>query len=130
MWATFASTTKGPLRPSLLHIRTLTKDFYPPPGLDEWIKHHTSSPAIITTDNFDPVRATQLLRTLPTRSYITPNSGIKAGEPLAKGHHLIYFQPETPLCKLGRDGSSTVCSFISTSACSPTYDYVLEIGPS
>jgi len=32
---------------------------------------------------------------------------------IPRGHHLLYFRPETPLDELGRDGSSTVSHLLS-----------------
>lgn len=74
-----------------------------------------SAAPLIETDVFDPLRARQLQRTLPTR---VPSRGTqdlplnlptrKEGDVLPKGHHLIYFQPESLLGDLAEDGSSIV----------------------
>ena len=82
------------------------------PSISEWIKSRSSSPPTTHRDTLDPLRASHLLRTLPTRQHL-PNSQLSAreGDELCKGSHMVYFQPETALRDLGPDGSSPVSPF-------------------
>lgn len=79
------------------------------PSILEWIKSRSSSPPTNHYDTLDPLRASHLLRTLPTRQHLSLSqlSG-RSGDELVKGGHMIYFQPETALRDLGPDGSSPV----------------------
>ncbi|KAJ9118577.1 hypothetical protein QFC22_003797 [Naganishia vaughanmartiniae] len=66
----------------------------------------TSSPPKTSIDLIDLERAQQLCRVLPTRtgeSQVLP----EWGDPLGKGHHLVYFWPKNENEQLGEDGSST-----------------------
>lgn len=87
----------------------------PPPEITSWIAEITARPAEVSSDYFDPQRARHLQRTLPSRVEMAKSQGLPLGlaeraegEVLPKGHHLIYFQPQSLLEDLGRDGSSTV----------------------
>ena len=82
-----------------------------PKALQRWIDQITSQPPSRHDDTLDPLRAAQLLRTLPTRQHMSPSdvhASIKEGEELGYAHHMVYFQPETMLRNLGADGSSPV----------------------
>lgn len=81
----------------------------PPPALQDWINEITSRPPTIHYDSFDSLRASQLIRSLPTRQHLESiDARARDGHALGAGHHMIYFQPETMLCDLGPDGSSPV----------------------
>ena len=84
-----------------------------PPNLQRWITEITSRPPETHTDTLDPLRAAQLLRSLPTRQYLDAVS-VGDGDNLAQGSHMVYFQPETMLKDLGYDGSSPVSLIITT----------------
>jgi len=77
-------------------------------SIQEWISKTSKTEPSIHTDTLDRLRASHLLRTLPTRQHISPTA-LRDGDELGKGHSMIYFQPETMLKDLGKDGSSTVC---------------------
>lgn len=79
----------------------------PSTALNQWFNQITSASPTFTNEVFDPLRARQIQISLPTRIEVPVRAGV--GDELPRGHHLIYFQPETPLAELGRDGSSTVC---------------------
>lgn len=87
--------------------------------LDAWIAERTST-VQYAHDILDPLRASQIHRTLPIRqpsSLLSRSHGndVKLdwhepsdGDPLPNGHHMVYFQPQDWLHELGRDGTSTV----------------------
>lgn len=88
-----------------------------PPALKSWISQISSRPVEVHHDTLDVLRATQLMRTLPTRQHLD-DVHLELGDELVKGGHMVYFQPETMLKNLSGDGSSPVspnsCSQIST----------------
>jgi hypothetical protein len=79
-------------------------------SIQEWISSTLAQGPSRHTDTIDSLRASHLLRTLPTRQHSLPS--LREGDELIKGGNMIYFQPETMLSDLGRDGSSTVSHVI------------------
>jgi hypothetical protein len=115
------------LRPSVRHTnrknswRTLSTASAP--SISEWIKIKSSSASTTHYDTLDPLRASHLLRTLPTRQHLPlPQLSVKEGDELVQGGHMIYFQPETALRDLGDDGSSPVGSSYLSSLYSSSHD--------
>jgi hypothetical protein len=97
------------MRPTLYHVmNNVRRNYSTPSSIQEWIAQTTAQAPTTHTDVLDPLRASHLLRTLPTRQHLSPPS-VRDGDDLVKGGSMIYFQPETMLKDLGRDGSSTVC---------------------
>lgn len=98
-----------PLNIPNAHRRTYTT----PTSIQEWITSTLALPQTVHHDTIDPLRASHLLRTLPTRQHLPPPA-VYTGDELGKGHSMIYFQPETMLNDLGSDGSSTVSHSLSS----------------
>jgi hypothetical protein len=116
------------LRPSVRHTnrnnfwRTLSTASAP--SISEWIKTKSSSAPTTHYDTLDQLRASHLLRTLPTRQDLPlPRLSAREGDVLLKGGHMIYFQPESALRDLGDDGSSPVRpSYFSSTSSSSSSD--------
>ncbi|ORY24569.1 hypothetical protein BCR39DRAFT_546522 [Naematelia encephala] len=102
LYSSFSTPAK---RLGLSACRVYSDSTRPPPSIQAWIRDLTSRKPILSTDVIDRARAAQLQRTLPTRQSVSAIS-VNQGDHLPKGHHLIYFQPETMQKDLAEDGSS------------------------
>jgi hypothetical protein len=91
------------MRPTFLLRRTYSTQS----SIQEWISSTLAQGPSKHTDTLDALRASHLVRTLPTRQHL-PLPVMRDGDELIKGGNMIYFQPETMLKDLGNDGSSTV----------------------
>jgi hypothetical protein len=99
------------MRPNLVPALFNARRYSSQSSIQEWISSTLAQSPTRHTDTIDPLRASHLLRTLPTRQHSPPS--LRDGDELVKGGNMIYFQPETMLSDLGRDGSSTVSHVIS-----------------
>jgi hypothetical protein len=94
------------MRPNLVPALFNARRYSSQSSIQEWISSTLAHSRTRHTDTIDSLRASHLLRTLPTRQHSPPS--LRDGDELIKGGNMIYFQPETMLSNLGRDGSSTV----------------------
>jgi hypothetical protein len=99
------------MRPNLVPALFNARRYSSQSSIQEWISSTLAQSPTRHTDTIDPLRASHLLRTLPTRQHSPPS--LRDGDELVKGGNMIYFQPETMLSDLGRDGSSTVSHAVS-----------------
>ena len=98
------------MRPNLIPNLFNARRYSSQSSIQEWISSTLTHPTTRHTDTIDSLRASHLLRTLPTRQHSQPS--FRDGDELIKGGNMIYFQPETMLSDLGQDGSSTVSHVI------------------